>query len=188
MKEETKDNAAVLAAYEIAAEKAEHMARKGTFAISAVTDWEDHRQDAALAIARKKGAPQDYLTATGLRALKYNHAAALRDKYGQMQRPQPNAKGDAHDEDNPDESDDAEATSEQPARPGSWMRWRRARFTLEETAPALSWRAIKTLAALLAEDMDFDAAAKRLGVHRATAYRMFLRAASEFRHKCPFRY
>ena len=182
MQEETKHDAAVLAAYEIAADKAEHLARKGMFAISAATNWEDHRQDAALAIARKKGEPQGYLVVTGLRALTYSHAAALRDKYAQP-RELPSSGNAAAGEDKDDE-----AKPEQPSRPNSWACWRRARFTLEETVPALSWRAVKTLAALLAEDMDFDAAARRLGVHRATAYRMFRHAASEFRRKCPFRH
>ena len=179
MKEEKNDNAAVVAAYEIAARKAEHLAGTGTFAVSAVTDWEDHRQDAALAIARKKGETEGYLTVTGLRALKYSHAAALRERYAQLLRPT---------SDDPDDADGRESLPSEPARPGSWTHWRRARATIEDTAPKLSWRTIRTLAALLASDMDFDAAANRLCASRATAYRLFQLAAKEFRRKCPFRH
>ena len=179
MKEQTKYNAAVLAAYEIAASKAEHLARTGTFALSAITDWEDHRQDAALAIAKKEGEPRNYLVVTGLRALTYSHAAALRDRYVQLQCPQPA---------DPDDPDGRESQPAKPARSGSWTNWRRARATLEGTAPLLDWRTIRTLSVLLATEMDFASAAKRLGVSRATAYRLFQRAAKEFYLKCPLRY
>ena len=178
MKETNEENAAVLAAYEITARKAEHMIRSDAFDTSSATDWEDHRQDAALAIVKKKGEPQGYLTVTGLRAMKYSHAAALRDRYIQMQRPQ---------SDDPDDADGRESMAAEPARPRSWARWRRARFTLEEIAPTLSWKTIRTLAAFLAEEMNLNAAAKRLAVPRTTAYRMFLRAAKEFRHQCAFK-
>ena len=186
MKEtEEKDNAAMLEAYRIAADKAEHMARTGAFDLWSVTNWEDHRQEAALAIAKKKGEPKAYLTVTGLRALRYSHAAALREKYAKPPLAQSNAADGSADHD--DDAWEDETAPEEPARPNSWAHWRRARFTLEETAPALSWRTIRTLAAFLAEDMDFDAAAARLHVHRATAYRMFRRAASEFRRQCQLR-
>ena len=66
MKETNEENAAVLAAYEITARKAEHMIRSDAFDTSSATDWEDHRQDATLAIVKKKGEPQGYLTVTGL--------------------------------------------------------------------------------------------------------------------------
>ena len=179
MKEETTENTALMAAYKIVADKAEHLAGTGMFAISAITDWEDHRQDAALAIAKKKGKPEGYLTVTGLRALTYSHAAALRERYVQLQRPQ---------SEDPDDADGRESQPAEPSHPGSWTHWRRARATLEETAPRLSWQTIRTLAALLASDMDFRAAAKRLNTPLATIYRQFRQAAREFRHKCPFRY
>ena len=57
MKETNEENAAVLAAYEITARKAEHMIRSDAFDTSSATDWADHRQDAALAIVKKKGEP-----------------------------------------------------------------------------------------------------------------------------------
>ena len=179
MKVETTENAALLAAYKIVADKARHLAGTGTFAVSATTSWEDHRQDAALAIAKKKGKPKGYLTITGLRAMNYSHAAALRERYMQLQRPQ---------SDSPDDADGRESLPSEPACPGSWTHWRRACATLEEAAPHLSWQTIQTLAALLASDMDFIAAAKRLNTSRATIYRLFQIAAKEFRNKCPFRY
>ena len=184
MKHEEED-AAVAAAYKIVADKAEHLARTGGFAISAIANWEDHRQDAALAIARKKGEPEGYLTVTGLRALRYSHAAALRERYVQQQHPQSDAN--RIDDYDAQDDEDREDAPEEPARPGGWARWRRARMTLEMAAPALSWKSIRTLSAILAADMDFDAAAKRLGVSRATAYRLFRNAVKEFRRRCPFR-
>lgn len=179
MNEETTENTALMAAYKIIADKAEHLAGTGTFSLSAITDWEDHRQNAALAIAKKKGEPEGYLTVTGLRALKYSHTAALRERYIQLQRPQ---------SEDPNDADGRESQPAAPSRPGSWTHWRRARVTLEETAPKLSWQTIRTLAALLASDMDFRAAAKRLSVPLATIYRHFRQAAREFRHKCQFQY
>ena len=179
MKEEATENAAVLAAYKIVADKAAHLAGTGTFAVTAVTDWEDHRQDAALAIAKKKGEPEGYLTVTGLRAMTYSHAAALRERYVQLQRPE---------SDDPNDADGRESQPAEPPRPGSWTHWRRARTTLEETAPNLSWRTIRTLSALLASDMDFRAAAKRLDIPLATIYRQFRQAAREFQRKCTFRH
>lgn len=179
MKEEATENAAVLAAYKIVADKAAHLAGTGAFAVSAIADWEDHRQNAALAITKKKGEPEGYLTVTGLRAMTYSHAAALRERYVQLQRPE---------SDDPNDADGRESQPAEPSRPGSWTHWRRARATLEETAPRLSWQTIRTLATLLASDMDFRAAAKRLNTPLATIYRQFRQAAREFRHKCPFRY
>ena len=88
MREETTESTALMAAYKIVADKAEHLAGTGTFTISAITDWENHR----------------------------------------------------------------------------------------------------TLAALLASDMDFRAAARRLTTPLATIYRQFRKAAREFRRKCLFRY
>ena len=181
MKEQDNNDAAMMEAYRIAAGKAEYLARTGAFALGSATNWEDHRQDAALAIARKKGESKEYLTVTGLRALRYSHAAALREKYAATPQPAVQESGEDKIEDENDEEKETEATPEQPSRPNGWTRWRRARFMLEEAAPSLSWSSIRTFAAFLAEDMDFNAAAKRLGVSRATAYRMFRRAASEFR-------
>ena len=47
MKETNEENAAVLAAYEITARKAEHMIRSDAFDTSSATVWEDHRRHAA---------------------------------------------------------------------------------------------------------------------------------------------
>ena len=182
MKEQDNNDAAMMEAYRIAAGKAEYLARTGAFALGSATNWEDHRQDAALAIAKKKGESKEYLTVTGLRALRYSHAAALREKYSTPPTPQSAAQESGEDKCEDENEEEAEATPEQPSRQNGWIRWHRARFMLEEVAPALSWRTIHTFAAFLAEDMDYDAAAKRLGVSRATAYRMFHRAAKEFRN------
>jgi hypothetical protein len=41
------------------------MIRTDAFDTSSATDWADHRQDAALAIVKKKDEPQGYLTVKG---------------------------------------------------------------------------------------------------------------------------